>query len=201
MCPKIACTLQLDTKPELRSQRWQQPTTRAVRCSVIAITKWRQSIFLKTLLLVHFVLDEDPEQYSQPSEILLSLSWDFTWLGTKCVGVIGQQCFWHCAKLAICVQSQEHSTSSMQGFVKVIAVSKVITWEYHPCVLDIYGQWLANDDDDSLLSLSHFFWSRTWGPFFFDELAACYTDVTRRTLIVIGPDRDPMFWSWLAHLF
>lgn len=47
-------------------------------------------------------------------------------------------------------------TSSMQGFVKVIAVSKVIAWEYHPCVLDIYDHWLANDDD-SLLSLSRFF--------------------------------------------
>lgn len=48
-------------------------------------------------------------------------------------------------------------TSSMQGFVKMIAVSKVIAWEYHPCVLDIYDQWLANDGDDSLLSLSRFF--------------------------------------------
>lgn len=79
-------------------------------------------------------------------------------------------------------------TSSMQGFVKVIAVSKVIAWEYHPCVLDIYDQWLANDGDDSLLSLSLFFF-----VFFYHECGGHFSLMNWRHVTRMS---HSALWSW-----
>lgn len=171
MCPKIACTLQLDTKPKLRSQRWQQPTTKSRQMQCHRHHKMAtEHLFEKVAVGLFCAQRESWAVFSAIRDTTVTFVRFHVTRHRVCLRnrppVFLALCQTRYMRTMPGTLLATYLTSSMQGFVKVIAVSKVIAWECHPCVLDIYDQWLANDGDDSLLSLSRFFLfflSRTWG--------------------------------------